>query len=85
MKKAFSGTHFHETVLQLESDAAQVLSALIEKNILGGYDLSKDYPELGNVILVCTTEMRNEDDIDAYAKALSEVLNNNIESLVETA
>jgi glycine dehydrogenase subunit 1 len=84
VKKAFCGTHFHETVLQLESDATQVLSALIDKGILGGYNLSKDYPELGNAILVCTTEMRNAEDIDAYADALSEVLNNT-ESLVETA
>lgn len=75
INKVFSSTHFHETVLQLEKPAAEVLAGLMQKNILGGYDLSLDYPELGNAILVCTTEMRSADDIDAYVKAMQEVLN----------
>ena len=74
VKKVFSGTHFHETALQLEKPADEVLKALMQKGILGGYDLSLDYPELGNAILVCTTEMRSEDDMNAYATALQEVL-----------
>jgi glycine dehydrogenase subunit 1 len=87
VKKIFSGTHFHETVLQLEKDAAGVLQALLQRGILGGYDLSSDYPELGSAILVCTTEMRNEQDIDAYAAALREVLATDMASttLAETA
>jgi glycine dehydrogenase subunit 1 len=79
VKKVFAGTHFHETVLQLDELAADlcvsdILGALMDKGILGGYDLSLDYPELGNAILVCTTEMRSEEDIDVYAKAMQEVL-----------
>ena len=79
VEKVFAGTHFHETVLQLAGSAADIcvsemLVALMEKGILGGYDLSLDYPELGNAILVCTTEMRSEEDIDVYAKAMQEVL-----------
>ncbi len=78
VKKVFAGIHFHETVLQLDESlagpAAKVLSDLMDKGILGGYDLSLDYPELGHAILVCTTEMRSEDDINAYAKAMQEVL-----------
>ncbi len=84
VSKVFNSTHFHETVLQLETNAAEVLSALMAKGILGGFDLAKDYPELGNAILVCTTEMRNEQDIDAYAQALDEVLNSRVLSAVET-
>lgn len=80
VKKVFNSVHFHETVLQLELPAADVLSALMAKGILGGYNLDKDYPELGNAILVCTTEMRNEDDIEAYVRALQEVLSS-VESL----
>ena len=79
VKKVFSATHFHETVLQLDGLAADVsvsivLAALMDKGILGGYDLSLDYPELGNAILVCTTEMRSSEDIDSYVKAMQEVL-----------
>ena len=74
VKKAFAGMHFHETVLQIEADAAQVLRDLMDRDILGGFDLSLDYPELGNAILVCTTEMRSDADIDAYAVAMQDVL-----------
>ena len=79
VKKVFAGTHFHETVLQLDGfetdiSAAEILIALLDKGILAGYDLSQDYPELGNSILVCTTEMRSEEDINVYAEAMQEVL-----------
>lgn len=71
---AFNSPYFHEAVLKLSKPASEVLAALAEKNILGGYDLSKSYPELGSAILVCATEMRTEEEIAAYAKALAEVL-----------
>lgn len=85
VKKAFDSNHFHETVLQLDNDPSEVLSALMSKGILGGYDLSKEYPELGNAILVCTTEMRNAEDIEAYVTAMTEVMEASVASLVETA
>ncbi len=71
---AFSGPYFHETVIRLDRPAGEVLSALIEKNILGGFDLTQDYPELGQAILICATEMRVDEDIDMYVTAMKEVL-----------
>lgn len=71
---AFESTFFHEAVLKLNKPADKVLEALAERNILGGYDLSDDYPELGNAILVCATEMRTEEEISAFAKTLAEVM-----------
>jgi glycine dehydrogenase subunit 1 len=47
---------------------------LAQHNILGGYDLGADYPELGSAILVCATELRTEEDILAYRSALQTVL-----------
>ena len=46
----------------------------MNKNILGGFDLSSDYPELGNAMLVCATEMRTQEDINAYVAAMQEIL-----------
>jgi glycine dehydrogenase subunit 1 len=63
----------------LDKPACEVLQALAEQDILGGYDLSKDYPELGNAMLVCATELRTEEDILAYRDALQAVLG--VESL----
>lgn len=71
---AFSSPYFHEAVLTLKKPAGEVLAALAEKNILGGYELSESYPELGNAILVCATEMRTDEEMTAYANALAEVL-----------
>lgn len=86
VSKAFNATHFHETVLQLEKPAAEVLAALLDKGILGGYDLGHHYPELGEAILVCTTEMRSEEDIQAYADAMQQVMAVSVrEDLQETA
>ncbi len=38
--------------------------------IQGGYDLSVDYPHLGNAMLVCVTEMNTKEDIDQFVQAL---------------
>lgn len=72
--RAFGGACFHEAVLQLNRPAVDVLQALAERNILGGYDLSEDFPELGSAILVCATEMRTAQEIADYAEALKEIL-----------
>ena len=74
VEPAFSGSAFHEAVLRLDRPARSVLAALAERDILGGYDLSRDYPELGEAILVCATEMRSDEDIDAYANALRVIM-----------
>ncbi|HEY0939311.1 MAG TPA: aminomethyl-transferring glycine dehydrogenase subunit GcvPA [Steroidobacter sp.] len=74
VKVVFDGYRFHEAVLQLPVKVSDVLDALTKRNIVGGLDLSKFYPELGNALLVCATEMRTDADLDAYARALAEVL-----------
>jgi len=74
VRRAFSSAEFHESVLLLDRPVNQVLESLAANNILGGYDLGADYPELGNALLVCATELRTEDEIAAYRGALQEAL-----------
>jgi len=74
VKLAFTGPRFHEAVITLDRKVEDVLDALLKHGIVGGYDISADYPPLGNALLVCATELRSSDDIAAYAKALKEVL-----------
>ena len=71
---AFNTPRFHEAVIRTTKPSSEILAALAEENILGGYDLSDDYPELENAILVCATEMRSEEDIENYAQALGKTL-----------
>jgi glycine cleavage system P protein (glycine dehydrogenase) subunit 1 len=73
VKLAFGGPRFHEAVLTLDRKPGEVIEALARRGIVGGYDLSRHYPELGNALLVCATEMRTDEDIELYAKALAEV------------
>jgi len=70
----FTRPGFHEAVVQFELPVDEVLQALASSNILGGYSLTEDYPELGNAILVCATETKSESDIDAYAEALQRII-----------
>ncbi len=68
VERLYEGPHFHEVALRLSQPVSDVLSALAERNILGGHDL-------GDALLVCATETKNEADIDAYVAALDEILN----------
>lgn len=70
----FSGPAFHETVLRLPMEVPRVLRTLAAHNILGGYDLGRDYPELRNALLVCATETRSEQEMDKYAQKMEGVL-----------
>jgi glycine dehydrogenase subunit 1 len=74
VKLAFEKPRFHEAVLLLDRPVAPVLAELARRGIVGGFDLSTDYPELGNALLVCATETRTAADIKAYADALAETL-----------
>jgi glycine cleavage system P protein (glycine dehydrogenase) subunit 1 len=74
VKLAFSGPRFHEAVLHLDRKVSDVLEALAKRGIVGGYDLSRQYPDLGNALLVCATETRTDEDIAEYATALAQVL-----------
>ncbi|MFZ5593885.1 MAG: aminomethyl-transferring glycine dehydrogenase subunit GcvPA [Pseudomonadota bacterium] len=65
---------FHEAVLQLPRPAGEVLRELAAQRVLGGYDLSEDYPELGHALLICATETRTVDDIEIYANHLRRIL-----------
>jgi glycine dehydrogenase subunit 1 len=46
---------------------------LLEYDILGGYDLGQDFPELENHMLVAVTEMITREEIEDLVYALSEV------------
>ena len=74
VEKAFSAPHFHEVVLRLDRPVGPVLESLAAHNILGGFDLSNDYPELGNALLVCATETKTDADLESYATALESAL-----------
>lgn len=65
---------FHEAVLQLKAPVVDVLRALQAQGIVGGYDVSDHFPELGNALLVCATEVRTDEEIENYAFHLERII-----------
>jgi glycine dehydrogenase subunit 1 len=74
VRLAFDRPRFHEAVLLLDRPVAGVLEALAARGIVGGVDISGQYPSLGNALLVCATETRSREDVALYARALSEIM-----------
>ena len=66
----FSGPTFNEFVLRTRKKPGEVLKSLLKRQIIGGLDLGRFYPELKDCLLVCVTEQNSRDEIDALAKAL---------------
>ncbi len=62
---------FHEFVLQTEEAPASWSKRLLDNKIVGGIELSRWYPELGNATLWCATEMVTRQQIDTAAKVLA--------------
>ena len=70
----FDAPSFHETVIRLPSATDTILATLADHNILGGYDLTADYPELGHALLICATEKHTAEDIVTYRQTLRKAL-----------
>ena len=69
-----SEPYFHEAVIALDVPAQEVLRALRAQGIVGGVDVSRWYPELGDAILVCATETRTPEDLRRYAEHLERIV-----------
>jgi glycine dehydrogenase subunit 1 len=71
-KLLFSGApRFHEFVLSTVEAPLLWNQRLMDEKIVGGLDLSRWYPELGNATLWCATEMITREQIDTAAKVLA--------------
>ncbi len=73
VSKVFDNVFFHEVVLKFDLPLADVMKALGVQGIVAGYDLSDEYPELNNCLLVCATEKRTLDEIENYATNLQRI------------
>ena len=63
--------HFHEQAFILPMPAREVIERLADEHILAGYALGEEYPALGDALLVCVTETKNEADLDRFAAAIA--------------
>jgi glycine dehydrogenase subunit 1 len=70
----FERPMFHEQALRLPIPVAEGLRILAAHGILGGYSLGQDYPELGDALLVCATELRTNEDLTLYRDARARII-----------
>jgi glycine dehydrogenase subunit 1 len=72
-----SDTFFNEFTLRLPREARPVVRTLAERGILGGVSLGRLYPDepaLANGLVVAVTEICTDEDVEALAGALEEIL-----------
>jgi len=62
---------FNEFVLRTDESPTAMNERLLKQKIIGGLDLSRWYPELGNATLWCATELTTREQIDTCAEANS--------------
>ncbi|MGG5255080.1 aminomethyl-transferring glycine dehydrogenase subunit GcvPA [Neobacillus sp. SM06] len=66
------GPSFNEFVIKLAKPVKEVNKLLLQKGIIGGYDLGRDDPELANHMLIAVTEQRTKEEIDTFVKELGD-------------
>lgn len=67
------GPFFNEFVVKLSRSVSDVNESLLEKGIVGGYNLELAYPELKGHMLVAVTEIRTKEEIDTFVKELGDI------------
>ena len=61
---------FNEFTIECPVPVDTINNHLLDHGILGGYDLSIDYPSLENHMLIAVTEMNSKEDIDSLVEVL---------------
>ena len=72
-----NASFFNEFTLKLGTDAREVVRKLADRGVLAGVSLGRLFPgveSLADGLLVAVTETTSEEDIEAFASALEEVL-----------
>ncbi|HEX5418306.1 MAG TPA: aminomethyl-transferring glycine dehydrogenase subunit GcvPA [Chloroflexota bacterium] len=70
---AFNGPYFNEFVMRCPVRPTEVNARLLEAGIIGGYELGRDYPDLADALLFCTTELNRKADMDRLVRILGDL------------
>jgi glycine dehydrogenase subunit 1 len=64
------GAFFHEFAVTCPKPVAEINAALLERKIIGGFDISHRIPD---TMLLCVTETNTREEIDSLVRALSAI------------
>jgi glycine dehydrogenase subunit 1 len=62
-----------EFVVRCPRPAAEVNQALLQRGIVGGYDLARYAPDLADCLLLCCTELTTREDVDRLVTELRNI------------
>lgn len=69
----YDGHSFNEFIVKLNKPVGEMNKQLLQKGIIGGYDLGQDYSDLANHMLIAVTEQRTKEEIDTFVKELGDL------------
>ncbi len=72
-EKVFSGKFFREFAVRCKADPAKLNRAAKKAGFVGGYELSRSYPELSDCMLFAVTEKRTRAEIDSFVERMANV------------
>ncbi len=70
----FDKPFFKEFAVQGKVEIPELNDKLLQADILGGYDLSQEYPQYPNSMLLCVTEKRTKAEIDKLVSEMEGAL-----------
>ena len=62
---------FNEFAVRVPDSPEAALGRALERDCVGGFDLSATAPDLGAAVLVCVTELASRSSIDALVASLA--------------
>ncbi len=71
--QVLSGDFFHEFVVRCPRSVREITTGLLERGIIPGYQVEAEYPELGDCLLFCVTELNSREQIDSLIAALRDI------------
>jgi len=74
---AFAAPHFNEFVVNFDATdtrVSEINQGLFDQGILGGKNLSGEFPDLGQSALYCVTETHDQDGIHRLVEALKNIV-----------
>lgn len=69
-KPVFNKPFFKEFVLRSDICPCKLNDELLKNNILGGFNIAKEYPLYENAVMFCVTEKRTKAEIDNLVKVV---------------
>ncbi len=73
----FNSVHFKEFTVNIDRvklSCSEFQGKLLEKGLIFGKSVEREYPELGKTLLACTTEVHLKEDLDYLANSIREVV-----------